>query len=138
MQTMHAYEVVGEVILRRSGNSAIPVFCKVIRTRATLREDGYVQISSLVSGFSNDIRMPEWFANWTEEDNMADRFGNTGRAIDIAVPLTSIEHIEDSGDIPSSVYAGKNAKPFYGEFAAVLIDGQWIEPEIVPQHMRTP
>jgi hypothetical protein len=135
---MHVYEVVGEVILRRSGNSAIPVRCQVIRTRAMLKEDGYVQISSLGSGFSNDTRMPEWFPDWSEADNMADQFGATGRAIDIAVPLNSIEHVAANGTVPPMVHAGKRVKPFYGEFAAVLIDGRWIEPEIVPQHMRMP
>lgn len=142
MLETHVYEVVGEALFRRSGNNSREILqCKIVRTRARLTPDGMVMISVLVTGYES-LQFPQWFNDWTAEDNMPGNDFQGGRPVDVAVPVEAYEHMLSTGypvggGISNALIrrsAGEASptrernKPFNPNIAAVLIDGRWVEP----------
>jgi len=64
----HVYEVVGEVLFRRTGRRSVVLQCKVVRTRVLFAKkiNGLwsVKISEIISGYGAYV-FDDWFEDWT-------------------------------------------------------------------------
>lgn len=139
MYETHVYELLGQVVFRRSGNRGhIPLRCEIVRTRGRLlehdRNDYKVQLSVIVSGYET-LRFGEWFDPWLKTDNMAGSDFQSGRPIDVAVPVPILQQMIATGQ---PVYSGSMANMVPGgpwaprtyrlPVVAVRINDRWVEP----------
>ncbi len=147
MLETHVYEVLpGELLLRRSGHRSPLQQCKVIRTRAIAyppTDEGVkVMITLVVTGYESCV-FAKWFADWSDKDNMRARDLQSGRVIDVAVPIEAYNYMLATGQpygspaITSMMTSGAQRpeaeyysrdNPFSSPVAAVCIDGRWEEP----------
>jgi len=147
MQYTHVYEIVGQVLFRRSGNGVRTIVdCTIVRTRATawLDESGIgakVQISAITTGYET-LHFASWILDWHASDN-ADRANGdfqSGRPIDIAIPTAAFNAMVETGQAAQSYpsitdsmrdrsSSRRQGEPFHSPVAAVRIDGRWVEPD---------
>ncbi|GAC1373057.1 MAG: hypothetical protein NVSMB39_7310 [Candidatus Saccharimonadales bacterium] len=135
MSDFHAYTTPDAVYFRRTGGEKPPVKCKVLETRATWGPGDLVSIADFGSG-SGNYRFNNWFADWTDEDYMHPDDLQSGRPIQIAIPVDAFEVLEAGHTLPkwdagwyfAPTGLGQRDTPFRSPVAAVLIDGRWVEP----------
>jgi len=135
MLDTHAFEIVGEVLFRRAGNNHGRVLrCKIVRTRATasITELGAAVMISLISNDYQVCHFDRWFEGWSDKHNLYGDDLQSGRAIDVAVPVGVLEDMIDTGHSPSSrvIDLGENQRPFNSPVVAVRVDGRWEEPTL--------
>jgi hypothetical protein len=134
---IRAYEVREELpLLTRRGDF---IRCKVIRARA-FAYPGHPEAAIAIIVRDGDpfryvnYRFDEWFADWTEADNMRRTDPRAGRAIDIAVPIRAYTKLMAGGRLyydyalEDDEWSGLYARWNNPTVAAVKIDGAWVEP----------
>lgn len=129
MDTLHAFEVVGEVLVRKSGNRSSVVRCMSIKTLGMLLndEDGtrpiVVQVADIQSGFTH-VAFPTWFRSWNRSihDVHENLYGSgsgswTGQFFEVAIEWNAFLNLRLGNPIPSG-----------GEhIVAAKINGLWVE-----------
>ena len=125
MERFHVYEVVGRVFFRESNNRPVPpIECVVIRTRAEVgkaTDDGGadIMVSVLVTGYY-DFHLDTWFSGWTELDNITVDDYQSGRPVDVAVPIEAYHRLIDDG----------RATEWQQDIAAVRVNDRWLIPSM--------
>lgn len=136
MESIHNFEIVGEVLFRPSGNAGFPpVPCVIVTTIAFEFEDGSVRFIELATGHGT-YRFPHWFASISPEPG-------DSRRVQVAVPRVAYEEILRTGRplLRDYVIGGDAQTQFrltehLGDWsgmvqtpiAAVKIDHEWVFP----------
>lgn len=139
MSRVHVFEIIGEIILRPSGNAGFPpVPCKVIRTRCWRQPDGTVMFNELTTGHDH-YHFSTWFKDWSARDNFNGDDFQSGRPVDVAIPVVVYDQLVGTGEpvMRSTILGGtarrsgffaRIARPddlVQAPIAAVKIDGRW-------------
>jgi len=147
---LHAYEVVGEVILTRSGNATRKIMhCKIIRCPVAgvypYEDHLIVNIGVIVQGYET-LHFDHWIADWNSEaDNLNPDDLEAGRKVEVAIEVEALEQLITTGTylqasridpmtgslLTNSTTANQTLlgqEPYSWPIVAVRIDGQWAEP----------
>jgi hypothetical protein len=135
----HVYEVVGEVLFRRSGHRSNILQCKIVRTRVLSAAEEKnslwtVSISEIMSGYGVYV-FSTWFDDWGAGDNLYKPDFESGRPIDVAIPIDIFNEIVTTGRLRETATSTairlmlpEDKQPYSQPVVAVRIGGRWVEP----------
>ena len=122
----YALETIGEVFFRRSGLHGDKVLCVIVRTRANYNPSTKnIQFIELLSGHTT-YQSPEWFADWTPDDNWNSSNHQSGRPVDIAVPIDDYEALTGRRPLALRTY-DRGTNKFGSPIVAIRIENRWHE-----------